>query len=155
MTIQTSNKDFHDQTLPMSLQCKSITSDLPESYAENNFNIHFIDNCVTSSLSPPIISDFPVPLYTTETKAFYSYSVNSVDGCAPITYSLNLPSAPSLPLFEINENGQIEVTPTSPDQIGDYVITSTACVQPRLPSEPICVESEPFVVSVWDLCNAN
>ena len=81
--------------------------------------------------------------------------MNSINGCAPVTYTLNLPAAPSLPIFDINGNGQIEVTPTGPEQIGDYTLTTTACVQPVLPSDPICVESQPFTVSVWDLCNSN
>jgi len=102
--IATTNKSLYGQTLSLSIQCKSVASSHPDSYAQNDLDILFIDECAESNLSPPTIDSFDVPLGT-QVAVNFNLSYNDKDGCAPISYTLLAPLDPAAPAFSINEYG--------------------------------------------------
>jgi hypothetical protein len=67
-----------------------------------------------------------------------------------------VPDVSFAPNFKISDQGnELCITPDGSNALGTYSLQLEACVQPALPSEPVCTRGSGFEVDVWDLCTAN
>lgn len=70
--FRTSNKAFHGRAMDLQIQCRALEA--PESsalsYAATDFQVRFTDACTQSVLTPPSMSDYDVPLFTTDIRPF-------------------------------------------------------------------------------------
>lgn len=105
-------------------------------------------------LTPPETGDFNVPTLTTEIRPF-AESANEIAGCAPIYYNLLVPDLSFSANFKIDVTNEIRITPDESNPLGTYTFQIEACVQPALPSNPVCELGPGFEVQIWDLCTAN
>lgn len=120
-TLRTSDKSLNGKTLYLSLICRDMVNMSPSGYARNDFTVVFEDECERSSISPPMVQNYEIPLYTTDKRGF-SPSQNSLDNCPSIYYVLNFPTGPNTPYFGLDELNRIVVDPTDPAQLGTYTL---------------------------------
>ena len=126
----------------------------------NYFQVYFEDACLTTQFVWPAFGLLNINLYTTSTPSI-PLATTVTPGCQPVSYTVNdvVPTIGSgdvtVPDVTIDDNGGdpvVVVTPTDPDNVGEFDVVIEACTTIQMTLEQNCQEGDGLVLGVNDPC---